>query len=226
MATGHPDLDQRVAKIADRLVKTKLLWKNNHANISIKIPGTNEFILTGGVMEPFDIESLTRLTLDGELLAGKLAPQAQEIVDMHAVVYRKRPEIGGIVHTHSPHATAYAVASKELACFTNSLARLDIAESIPVSPFGPRGSEIAVQHIANTLDAHPGCRALLLANHGVLTFDKTPEEASQMAFAVEENAEVAILAGIVGTAKPIPPEMIHAASERLKEFAKKGEAVG
>src|SRR5262249_29873820 len=147
-----------------------------------------------------------------------------EIIDMHGIVYRRRGDVGSVIHTHSPFSTAYAVASKPIEITTAALARLGVAQAIPVSKFGPRGSELAVRYIEETVDTNPGCRALLLENHGILTFDGAIESATQMVFAMEETAETSILASVIGQPKVIPPELILAAEQRRIEFESLGTA--
>jgi L-ribulose-5-phosphate 4-epimerase len=214
-------LSDEIAASARKMVRSGLLWKNNHGNISARLPGRDEMLLTGSVLEPFDPSTLTRVRLDGEVLKGEIAPMAREIVQLHAVVYRHRPEVGGVVHAHSPHATAYALAATPMPVYTMALARLT-SDPLPVSRFGPRGSEQEVESIAELLDAHPGSSAILLRNHGLLAFGPTVDAATRLVFAVEENAEGSILAGAVGGAKPIPESAIRAAQERKREFERLG----
>lgn len=215
------DLGRQIEASAGRLVRSGLLWKNNHGNISARVPGKEEMILTGSVLEPFEPDTLSRVTLDGEVLAGQVAAMAREIVHIHTVVYRHRADVGGVVHAHAPAATAYAIAAREMPIYTMALARLT-ATAIPVTKFGPRGSEQEVESIAELLDASPDCRAVLLRNHGVLAWGPTVDAATRIVFALEENAEAGGRGNLVGGAQPIPPEMLHATAQRMREFEQLG----
>ncbi len=83
---------------------------------------------------------------------------------MHTEPYRARPDVGAIIHTHSPHLLAFAMASRPMPCRYEGLLRFGQAEDVPVVPWAPRGSEKSVSSI---IDA--------LASSGLLTFgDRFP----------------------------------------------------
>lgn len=212
---------QAIVGAADRLVRTGVLWKNNHGNISIRIEGTDEALLTGALLDNTRAETLARVRLDGEVVSGYIEPQAMEIVHLHTVVYRHRSDVAAVVHAHSPHATGYAVAGARMPVYTMALARL-IFTPIPVTDFGPRGSDLEVASIGRTLDADPAAKALLLRNHGLLAFAPTIDEAVRIVFAVEENAEASMLARSVGSPREVPEDLARAAAKRRDEFAKVG----
>lgn len=221
-SNDHAELRHRIVEGANRLIRNGALSRNNHGNMSIRIPGTDEIIMTGSSLQGLSPEGLARINLAGEVLDGRVDPASNEIIEMHTAVYRSRPDVGSVVHTHSPHATAYAIAAKPMECFSSSLARLGIINPIPVTKFGPRGSDLAVRSIEETLHANPDCKALLLGNHGILTFDAAVEQATHFVFAMEENAEVSILASLIGQPKVISTELIRAAAARRQEFEQLG----
>lgn len=119
------------------------------------------------------------MNLAGELLEGRLEPENSEIVVMHSVVYHARAAVGGIIRTHSPAATAFALAHREPPCRAVPLLRIGQAEPVPVVPWGPRGSEVSVRGIAAVLAEHPTTSAALLANHGLLVFGSDPMAAAR-----------------------------------------------
>jgi len=223
MATNQrSNLPRRVVECADRLVRLGALSRNYHGNISVRVQGKEEILMTGASLLDVKPKDLASISLGGKVLKGRVSSSANEIIGMHTVIYKLRPDVGSVIHTHSPHATAYAVAGKPMECFSTPLARLGIVDPIPVARFGPRGSGEALKYIEEALNANPGCKAVLLENHGILTFDATVEEAAQIVFAMEENAEVSILARVIGEPKRIPPEMIRSSSERREEFERRG----
>jgi L-ribulose-5-phosphate 4-epimerase len=82
--------------------------------------------------------------------------------------------VGGVVHTHVPAATAFALAHRPQPCRTEQLLRFGQAEPVPVVPWGPRGSDVSVRGIASVLADSPTTNAVLLANHGLLAFGGDP----------------------------------------------------
>ena len=91
------------------------------------------------------------------------------------------------MHTHSPYATAYAVAQRPIGCWIEALAMFGLPDGVPVAGYGPRGSAEAIANIRAAVT--PGVPAVLLANHGVLVFHRTPELAIVVGGVVEEAAQ-------------------------------------
>jgi L-fuculose-phosphate aldolase len=95
-------------------------------------------------------------------------------------------------------------------------------DPIPVAAYGPRGSDQAVANIVEALQRAPTQNAVLLGNHGILAFGPDVATARQMVFALEETAQLAILASTIGTAQPIPAHMVAAAHDRRVAFEAAG----
>jgi L-ribulose-5-phosphate 4-epimerase len=141
---------------------------------------------------------------------------------MHAIVYKERPETGAVVHTHSTYATSFALASRSLGCSYEALVRQDMTDGIPLAKYGPRGSAESVTNIAEALSKAKNTKAVLLENHGVLAFGADPAAAARANLIVEEAAQMAIFAEVLGGAKNIPPEMLKATVGRRDEFTRAG----
>ncbi len=139
---------------------------------------------------------------------------------MHTAMYRDQPDVGCVLHTHSPFATAHAVAQRPIDCWIEALAMFGLADGVPVAPYGPRGSEQAVANIRAAV--RPGVPAVLLANHGVLVFHRTPELAVLVGGVVEEAAQAAINAHALGGPVAIPADLRAAALQRAMAFAAAG----
>jgi L-fuculose-phosphate aldolase len=135
---------------------------------------------------------------------------------MHTALYRDRPDVGCVLHTHSPFATAHAVARVPIDCWIEALAMFGLADGVPVAAYGPRGSEAAVANIRAAL--RPGVPAVLLANHGVLVFHRTPDLAVLVGGVVEEAAQAAINARALGGPVAIPADLRAAALQRAMAF--------
>jgi len=141
-------------------------------------------------------------------------------VAMHTAMYVDRPDVGCVLHTHSPYATAFAVAQQPIGCWVEALAMFGLAEGVPVAGYGPRGSDQAVANIRAA--ARPGVPAVLLANHGVLVFHRTPDLAILVGGVVEEAAQASINAAALGGPVEIPPDLRAAALQRAMTFDREG----
>ncbi len=145
-------------------------------------------------------------------------PAQAEIIQMHAAVYRARQSVGGIIHTHAPHATAFAIAHEPIPIVYEPLMRFGMTEPIPVIAWAPRGSDASVQGIVDAVKSKPGISAVLLANHGVLAFGKSPAETAQLLATLDEAAELVLQARLIGGEKPLPFQAFEQIEERKKEF--------
>ena len=168
------DLAGQVADIAHRVVASGAISANGHGNVSVRVPGAAEMYFTAGPsLRGHPASAVVRVGLDGTLLEGELPPIQGAVVAMHTAMYADNPEVGCVLHTHSPYATAYAVAHRRIECWVEAMAMFGLASGVPVAGYGPRGSAEAVANIRAAVT--PGVPAVLLANHGVLVFHRTPD---------------------------------------------------
>lgn len=196
---------------ASRLLFTAgVMSHSGHANLSARVDDGRFVLTTTGVIRHLTAEQLATVSLDGEVIEGELGPENAEIVAMHGVVYRARPDVGGIVHTHSPAATAFALAHQPMPCRTEQLLRFGQAEPVPVVPWGPRGSDVSVHGIAVALAESPTTNAVLLANHGLLAFGADPIAAANLVVAIEDSAEAELAAARIGGGVEFPPGALEA----------------
>lgn len=210
-----------VLRVCKRLVEGNVLSLSHHGNVSVRVPGSDSFILTGGgTLDGMTTEQLAHLDLNGNMISGMLGPASHEIVQMHAAVYRKRPDIGSVIHTHSPNVTSYAIASKPIPPVYEAMIRFEILEPVPVAAYGPRGSQRSVQNIIDVVG--PKTKAVLLANHGILVFDSDADKAVHLVFVLEEAAEFTMKAETLGGIKPIPAELFDETLHRREEFEQSG----
>ena len=211
------NLVDEVLGTAARVVAGGAISLNGHGNVSIRVPGAEEIYYTSAAsLRGLGPDGIARLGLDGSLLEGQLPPIQGAVVAMHTAMYQDRPDVGCVVHTHSPYATAFAVANRPIDCWIEALAMFGLADGVPVAEYGPRGSEQAVANIRRAV--RPGMPAVLLANHGVLVFHRTPELAILVGGVVEEAAQAAINAHAIGGPVEIPGHMRAAALQRAMAF--------
>jgi L-ribulose-5-phosphate 4-epimerase len=206
-----------VMDTAARVVAGGAISANGHGNVSLRVPGTEEMYYTAAPsLKGLGPDGIVHVGLDGTLLEGNLPPIQGAVVAMHTAMYRDRPDVGCVVHTHSPYATAFAVANRPIGCWIEALAMFGLADGVPVAAYGPRGSEQAVANIRAAV--RPGVPAVLLANHGVLVFHRTPDLAILVGGVVEEAARAAINAMALGGPVEIADDMRAAALQRAMIF--------
>jgi L-fuculose-phosphate aldolase len=211
------DLVDQVLSAAARVVAGGAISPNGHGNVSLRAPGADEMYYTSAPsLKGLGPDGIVRVALDGTLLEGNLPPIQGAVVAMHTAMYADHPDVGCVVHTHSPCATAFAVANRSIDCWIEALAMFGLADGVPVAAYGPRGSAQAVANIRAAL--RPGVPAVLLANHGVLVFHRTAELAVLVGGVVEEAAQAAINAQVVGGPVAIPPDLRAAALQRAMAF--------
>ncbi len=215
------DLAGQVVDIAQRVVASGAISANGHGNVSVRVPGAQEMYFTAGPsLRNHPVSAVARVGLDGTLLEGELPPIQGAVVAMHTAMYADHRDVGCVLHTHSPFATAYAVARRPIGCWVEALAMFGLAAGVPVAGYGPRGSAEAVANIRAAVI--PGVPAVLLANHGVLVFHRTPELAILVGGVVEEAAQAGINASALGGPVEISPDLRTAALQRAMTFDSQG----
>jgi len=225
MAADTTAVAAELVGTARALAESGLLSISGHGNISIRVPGRDEILYTAaGSLRGFTVQGIARLRLDGTLLEGEVPPAAVAVTSMHALIYQERPETGCVLHTHSPFATAFAVANRPIEGWTEAFGIFGLQDGVPLAAYGPRGSAQAITNIRAVLRATT--QAVLLANHGILCFHTTPQLALQVNVIVEEAAQSAIYAGAIGGARVVPPELLHASRERAAAFDAAGTQRG
>jgi len=214
-------LEQELIRTVQAVIATGAISLSKHGNVSLRVPGRDELLFTaGGSLSGFDRTGIVRLALDGTLVQGELPPIAAAVVDMHTAIYQERPDTGCVIHTHSPFATAFAVANRPIECWTEAFGIFGLEDGIPVAGYGPRGSRESIDNIRAVLG--PRTQAVLLANHGVLAFHQTPAETVNLGVLIEEAAQAAVYASGIGGARVVPPEMLRASRDRATAFQAAG----
>jgi L-ribulose-5-phosphate 4-epimerase len=183
-------------------------------NVSGRVPGTDLFVIKPSGVEYDDLtpESMILCDLGGVVLEGDFAPSSDTAA--HAYVYRHMPEVGGVVHTHSPYATAWAARGEAVPCVITGQAD-EFGGEIPVGPFAIIGDESIGEGIVATLTGHRS-RAVLMQNHGVFTIGRNARDAVKAAVMAEDVARTVHLARQLGEPIPIPPEKIDALFNRYQ----------
>jgi L-ribulose-5-phosphate 4-epimerase len=214
-------LVNQIVATAAKLTAGGVVTPNGHGNISVRVPGVKEMYFTSAPsLNALGPDGIARVGLDGTLLEGDLQPIQAAVVAMHTALYQDHPDVGCVVHAHPRFATAFAVANREIKCWVEAMAMFGLADGVPVAAYGPRGSDEAVTNIRAAV--RPGVPAVLLANHGLLVFHRTPDLAVLVADVIEEAARVAIETQAIGGPQEIPSAMRTAALQRKMAFEAAG----
>jgi L-ribulose-5-phosphate 4-epimerase len=152
-------------------------------------------------------ESLSVVDLEGRAMPSDRVPDGvssplRASVDTrhHLQLYAKDPALGGIIHTHSAFATAWAAAGLAIPCALTAMAD-EFGAEIPCAPYVDNEED----HIAEAIIRHRNRGpAILLAQHGVFTFDATPALALKAAVMVEDAARTLWLARQLGPVNALP----------------------
>lgn len=212
---NHAEARRAVVDACATLVRSGVMSHSGHGNFSARVDASRMLLTPAGMSTPPAAEDLAVVGLDGMVEQGQILASVGEIVGMHTAIYRARPEVGAVVHTHSPALCAFALAHAPLPCHYEALLRHGQAVDVPVVAWAPRGSAASIRGIADALAAVPGTHAVLLANHGPLVFGPTPANAAALVVALEEAAGAELAAAALGGARPFPPGAAEAVTDSI-----------
>jgi L-ribulose-5-phosphate 4-epimerase len=202
-------LREQVWKLHLELPKNDLV-KWTGGNVSGRDPETGLVVIKpSGVKYPdLKPEHLIVLDVDGKVIEGNLSPSSDTA--SHLYIYRQRPDVGGIVHTHSPYATAFAAVGKPIPVYLTAIAD-EFGGPIPLGGFALIGGEEIGKVVVESIGSSP---AVLLKNHGVFTIGKNAESAVKAAVMVEDVARTVWYALQLGTPDEIPAEAVAKLHQR------------
>ncbi|HHV79873.1 MAG TPA: class II aldolase/adducin family protein [Firmicutes bacterium] len=174
-------------------------WGNVSSRVSQR-----EMVITPSGMDYFKLEPCDIVTVDLETLTprGRWKPSVE--TPLHAAIYRSRPEIAAVVHTHSTYACTVAAARKEIPPILDEMVQI-AGGSVKVAAYSLPGSNELVEAVLTALQ---GRTAALLANHGAICLGRSIQEALVTAVVVEKAAKVFILSELIGGAVPLGPKEI------------------
>jgi L-ribulose-5-phosphate 4-epimerase len=172
------------------------LVKMTSGNVSGRDPETGWVVIkpSGYSYEEMSAEDMVVVDMDGQVVDGKRTPSVDTAT--HLYVYRHRPDVLGIAHTHSPYATTFAALGEPIpACLTTTAM---LGGEIPLGGYVPIGGEAIGQEIVRRIGKS---LAIIMQNHGVFTIGSSPKLATKMAVEVEEIAHITYMALLRG--KPV-----------------------
>ena len=194
-------LRELLSELHQELPRNQLVtWTGG--NVSMRDPESGLVLIkpSGVRYEVLKPEDMVIVDLEGAIVEGKLKPSSDTA--SHLYIYRHRPDVNGIVHTHSPYATAFAAVGKPIPVYLTAMAD-EFGGPIPCGGFALIGSEAIGQVVVEAIGDSP---AVLLKNHGVFTVGRTAQAAVKAAVMTEDVAKTVWLALQLGQPDEIPPE--------------------
>lgn len=208
---------ERVAALHAELPRWELVvW--TAGNVSERVRGTDGeadlFVIkpSGVSYDELDAESMVVCDLDGNLVEGSRSPSSDTAA--HAYVYKHMDHVGGVVHTHSTYAAAWAARGEEIPCVLTMMAD-EFGGPVPVGPFAIIGDDSIGRGIVETLSGHRS-PAVLMANHGPFTIGKDAKAAVKAAVLLEEVARAVHISRQLGEPKPIAQDAIDSLYDRYQ----------
>jgi L-ribulose-5-phosphate 4-epimerase len=213
------DLKSEVAALHAELPRNGLVvW--TAGNVSARVPGADLLVIkpSGVSYDELTPEAMVVCDFEANLVEGSRSPSSDTAA--HAYVYKHMPEVGGVVHTHSDYATAWAARREPIPCVLTMIAD-EFGGEIPVGPFALIGDDSIGRGIVETLSSSRS-RAVLMANHGPFTIGKDARDAVKAAVMVEDVARTVHFARQLGEPVPIATADIDRLFDRYQNVYGQG----
>lgn len=229
-SASEPPMEAAIARVrADvvalhgELVRYGLvIWTGG--NISGRVPGTDYFVIkpSGVSYDELTAENMILCDLDGDVVPNTPGSDRSPSSDTaaHAYVYREMPEVGGVVHTHSTYAVAWAARGEAIPCVITGMAD-EFGGPIPIGPFAVIGDDSIGRGIVGTLRGHRS-RAVLMQNHGPFTIGASAQDAVKAAVMCEDAARTVHIARQGGPLIPISQDRIDVLYARYQNVYGQG----
>jgi len=205
-------LCNEVCRLHQELPRNNLVtWTSG--NISARDPESGMVVIKpSGILYPdLTPDKMVVVDLEGHTVQGSLKASSDTLT--HLYIYRNRPDVHGIVHTHSPYATAFAAVGRSIPAVLTAICD-EFGGDIPVGGFAPIGDEAIGQEIIRSIG---NSTAILMQNHGVFTLGSSARAAVKSAVMVEDVARTVFFALQLGKPLPIPEEMIARLHKRYND---------
>lgn len=212
----YEDLRKQIADIGVKMFQSDMTHGTS-GNISIRIPGEEKILVTPSSIpyEQIKLKDVLLVDFDGEALEGGRNPSVE--TPFHIGIYKKRDDVGAIVHSHSVFALAVASSGKKVPVFLDEMFS-NIGGELEISKYGLPGSEELAENAVKKIGEK---NAVLLANHGAICCGKNLDDAFHVAETVEKICKVFILSSVLGEVKPLPEDGVeyqHMMYEMIKDL--------
>jgi L-ribulose-5-phosphate 4-epimerase len=181
-------------------------------NVSGRDPDSGYVVIkpSGVRYEDMRPEDMVVVDLDGRVIDGRLKPSVDATT--HLYVYRHRPDVFGMVHTHSTFATAFAAAGRSIPVYLTAMAD-EFGGPVPLGDYCQIGGEEIGRELVKSIGTSP---AILIKSHGVFTIGPSVEAAVKAAVMVEDVARTVYYALQLGDLEEIPPDEVARAHMQYK----------
>ncbi|WP_277208785.1 L-ribulose-5-phosphate 4-epimerase [Isoptericola croceus] len=207
---------EKVAALHAELPRWELVvWTAGNVSERVANPEGDDLLVikpSGLSYDDITPEAMVVCDLDGNLVEGDRAPSSDTAA--HAYVYQHMPEVGGVVHTHSTYATAWAARGEEIPCVLTMMAD-EFGGPVPVGPFAIIGDDSIGRGIVETLQGSRS-KAVLMQNHGPFTIGSDAKAAVKAAVLCEEVARAVHVSRQLGEPLPIPQEHVDSLYDRYQ----------
>ncbi|TFC16391.1 L-ribulose-5-phosphate 4-epimerase [Cryobacterium algoritolerans] len=224
MSSFGPRVEVAVARLRDDIARLHSELTRNGlvvwtaGNVSGRVPGADLFVIKPSGVDYADLapENMILCDLDGNVIPDTPGSDRSPSSDTaaHAYVYRHMPEVGGVVHTHSTYATAWAARGEAIPCVITAMAD-EFGGPVPVGTFAIIGDDTIGRGIVDALTGHRS-RAVLMQNHGPFTIGKDARDAVKAAVMVEDVARTVHIARQGGELIPLPQAAIDSLFNRYQ----------
>jgi L-ribulose-5-phosphate 4-epimerase len=206
-------LREEVCRLHGELTRWGLVaWTSG--NVSARVPGADLMVIkpSGVSYDELTPETIVVTDLQGRLVEGDHSPSSD--TEAHAYVYRNMPEVGGVVHTHSAYATAWAARGEPIPCAITAMAD-EFGGDIPIGPFALIGSDAIGRGIVETLAGHRS-PAVLMRQHGPFTIGPDAKAAVKAAVMCEDVARTLHFARQLGDVERLPDHAVESLHDRYQ----------
>ena len=202
-----------IAALHGELVRNGLVvWTDG--NVSGRVPGADLFVIKPSAIpyETLAPENVVLCDLDGNVVEGDLAPSSDTAA--HAYIYRHLPAVGGVTHTHSTYAVAWAARGEAVPCVLTAMAD-EFGGAIPVAPFARIGTDAIGRAVVDVVRGSTS-PAVLVQNHGPFTIGPTARAAVKAAVMCEDVCRTVHIARQLGEPLAIAPDDIASLHDRYQ----------
>ncbi|MEW6573268.1 MAG: class II aldolase/adducin family protein [Bacillota bacterium] len=185
---------ERVARSGIKMAQAGLVV-GTWGNVSCRVSREDLVVITpsGMAYDSLQPQDIVVVNLDGEIVEGERRPSTE--LELHLAIYRARPDVQAVMHTHSVFASAMAVARQPIPPVVEDVAQI-VGGQVPVAEYAPPGSRQLARNVVSALGQG---NAVLLCNHGVVGVGGSLDEAFVVCQIVEKAAQVYLWAGLAGT---------------------------
>ena len=207
---------EAIVRFGNKMI-TSRLTTGSGGNLSIYNRREDLLAISPSGVEYEDLqpENVVILNSNGDIVEGSFKPSSE--LNFHLSLYRRRPEIQAVVHTHSVYATTMACLNIEIPAVHYLVAFS--GRKVPLAPYATFGTEELAHNVAESIGDH---NAVLMANHGLVTIGPNIETAFAAAEEIELVAQIYYQARSIGTPVILPDEEMDRVIEKFKTYGQKG----